>query len=76
MIITIWMGLLFITVWFGCGVLTYGFDFAHFQRKYPYLAERDRRSDRISSVLVALLGPLGLILVMIAEHNKHGLKFK
>ena len=51
-----------LAAWFGCGLLSAGFTFAYFQRKYPYLAERDRRKDMGFAQADILFGPIALLV--------------
>jgi hypothetical protein len=64
----------------ACGVLSYGLLFAHFQRAFPRLADRDHTKDKVSSALAAITGPVALIatLVLLAGtcRGRPGLKFK
>lgn len=65
-----------------CSVLSYALLFAHFQRQFPEIAERDRATDRLSCSIFGLL-PTSLIaaLIFLAVINgprdmfKYGLKF-
>jgi len=62
-------------VWAPCSVLTYGLYFAHFQRKFPNLAEDDYQKDRRNARIAALFGPIGL-LVELLTYEGFGMKFK
>ena len=65
------------------GVLTYGLNFAYMQKEFPTLAKEHKNKDRIESIILGLLWPIGLfaIILMIIESDKfkevfkHGLKF-
>ena len=56
---------LIIAGWVLCGFLAYGLNLAHFQRKFPIIAEQDRDSDRNRAWVVAFFGPIGLITALI-----------
>lgn len=53
---------LIIAAWLACGIGGAGFCFAYFQGRYPTLAARDRREDLGNACLVAMFGPLGLVI--------------
>lgn len=61
--------------------LMYGLSFAYWQRKWPLLAEQDRRKDKTDSMKLAALGaliwPVGWMLSFLGfDHFKYGIKFK
>jgi len=69
--------LVLITIfWIVCGVFGYGVEFARAQGNWPTLAERDYNKDRKFALFVGILGPIGLISVLLLGGTKHGLKFK
>lgn len=63
------------TIWLMIGIINYGATYAYYQREYPNIADKNRTGDRGFATFIALLGPLGLI--MIIDHNgfKHGFKY-
>lgn len=67
-----------ILFWLGCGVLAYGFTFAYFQLEYkdivhlPGMASDSRRTARV----MAIAGPIGLVVALACGGTKHGLKFR
>ena len=63
-------------LWIVCGIISYGFDFAYYQREYSPIAKKDYKEDRIICVFFALLGPINLIEIIIRKNYKHGLKYK
>jgi hypothetical protein len=46
--------------WIGCGLLSGGFYYAHFQRKYPMLADADRSDDAAKAWIQLIGGPISL----------------
>jgi hypothetical protein len=75
MLLLILMG---IAVWVVCGVFTYGFTFAYFQRKWPRLAAQYYSSDRKFAVAIGLTGPFGLLGAFIGAGGtyQYGLKWR
>jgi len=70
----IWIICLF---WVICGVISYGLDFAYFQRKYPSLAEQDYKRDIRMCIFFAIFGPINLIEIILMRNDYlYGLKFK
>lgn len=63
-------------VWLLCGAFAYALTFAHFQREFPTLAERDYYKDRRSAVFSGCLGPIGLLVSISNCGLKHGLKWR
>jgi len=62
-----------VLAWLLCGFLAMGKIYAYFQRKYPRLARKNRRGDRIMAVAWLLFGPCSLIVAMInGEGGKYG----
>lgn len=61
-------------VWLVCAILTFGALFAFLQREYPGFARKERTADRLMSLMVASLGPIGLVFSLsMAEGWRHGL---
>lgn len=60
----------------ACGVLAYGFHFAHFQRAYPSLAEAEVWDDAGGAMIGGLMGPLGLVAVLCCGFHDHGLLYR
>ena len=70
------MVILSIAVWTVLGLLAYGLSFAYWQREFPTLAKRDRAADKRKSLILALAGPVGLVVILIySGDGKHGVKF-
>jgi hypothetical protein len=66
-----------VAIWFLCGVLAYGGLFAHLQKKYVPLADADYRGDRSYAIVLALFGPVGLLVVALATRCfRDGFKFQ
>lgn len=60
-----------------CSIITYETALAYFQRKYPLLMEDNYRKDAGMAALLALFGPVGLILSMfLFGFWKYGLMFR
>lgn len=68
--------LLFIVGWITCGTLAYGYSFAHWQREYPILAERDYEIDKRKATWDFVIGPFGLFVIIFMNQTKHGFKWK
>ena len=67
--------LLGVAVWVLCGVLSYGFGFAYFQREYPRLADMDIIKDRSGALSTCWAGPIALAVDLSMGHYRHGLLF-
>ena len=61
--------------WTICGIISYGFDFAYYQRNWPLLAEKDHRHDQILCLTSAMFGPIDLLYILIHKQYRHGLMF-
>lgn len=63
-----------------CSVLSYGLMFGYIQRCFKSMAQQDYYYDMLLSIFagcLTLLFPLSFIIIFIlTEHNKYGLKFK
>lgn len=62
-------------------ILIYGMSFAHFQRRWPSLANKDRRGDINISIILALVGAIlpviGVLLILVlADRCRYGLKYR
>lgn len=69
--------LLIIAGWLICSVLSYGILFAHAQREFPFIAERDYRKDMAFSMALGLFGPFILVAsIFLTGFAQHGLKFR
>ncbi len=69
--------------WVACGTLAYGGLFAYCQREFTFIARESYDGDRRFAAGIGMLGPFGLIAVLVnllMRHGlaffKHGLKFK
>ena len=71
----VWL-LLGMLVWVVCGVLSYGLNFAFFQRKFPTLADEEYARDLRFAVITSFLGPVALFANLCACGIKHGLKWR
>lgn len=47
--------------WAVCGIIAFGLELAHFQRRYPILAEREYATDRRFAFGAAAFGPIAII---------------
>ena len=63
-------------VWVVSGWLAYGLTFAYFQREWPGLAPENVGGDRRNALNAALLGPLGLAVVLFSKMACHGFKWR
>jgi hypothetical protein len=61
-----------VVLWYACGMLAYGITYAFFQREFPRIADENRQIDRRIALLMAVCGPLGLIMVSFSGAFKHG----
>jgi hypothetical protein len=61
-------------VWLVSGFLSSGVFYAHFQRKFPSIADDNRREDAAAGVFFGLVfGPIGLFLsLFLSGFLKHG----
>ena len=62
--------ILFLVVWFGCGLIAAGYSFAHFQRSYPMLRKQDFYHDQKNSVADILLGIGALVGLMFSPRYR------
>ena len=69
------MLVLFILFWVVCSVLSYGFLFGYFQRKYPLLTDDDYWEDMLFSFLCGIFGPSALLVIIFLKAYEYGLKF-
>jgi hypothetical protein len=63
-------------VWVVCGVFAFGLTLAYFQKQFPALAEQDWQHDRRVARILALWGPLGVLIAVACGDIKHGLMFR
>ena len=73
--IPIWTIYAIAVIWIICGVFSYGFTFAYFQREWPPIAEQGVREDRWFAFMTSFLGPVMLIIEAFAGQMKHGVMF-
>lgn len=66
---------LFVLLWLVSSVLTFGWNFAYFQREYPTLAEENYLADILFSLAISLFPFAGLFPVYLMDLHKHGWKF-
>ena len=62
--------------WVGCGIINYGFLFAHFQRKFPTIAPETYKQDRRRCIFASVLGPIGLLATWLCGFNDYGFKWR
>ena len=68
---------LFVVGWAASGVLAAGILFAHVQAEFALIAAEYRRQDMALSWLVALAGPVALLIALFATgFAKHGVKWR
>lgn len=64
----------FAVFWIACGVLAYTATFTHFQKQFPVVAAERGRDDRGIALLMALLGPAGLVAITLnSGFFRHGI---
>lgn len=68
--------ILIVLFWVVCGFFAYGKTFAYFQRKYPLIAAMDEESDRAFALLMAITGPVGLIVALLKSEHGMGWRWK
>jgi hypothetical protein len=69
----VWLFLACVALYLLCAIAAYGICFAHFQGEFPLNAEARRRSDAGFAAIVAISGPLGLIVIFfMSGFAKHG----
>lgn len=66
-----------VLLWFGCGLLGAGWDFAHVQSTCPELtpelAEEFRREELGFALLLGIFGPFAMIVALFRSgFGKHG----
>lgn len=62
--------------WASCGVLAYGMSLAFWQRKFVLIAPSQRFGDVAISICGGILGPIGLLSMIIMGGFSHGLMFR
>jgi len=74
---------LFIILWLICGFISYGLQFAYFQRRWPTLAKKYYKKDMIEELCldiplgaIALLGTIIFQLIETGTVGKYGFKIK
>jgi hypothetical protein len=72
----IWFLLIGAAIWAGCGVVTYGVEFAFYQRNWPCLARLHERADQRFAVVAATFGPFGLFDAYLGKHFVYGVKWR
>jgi hypothetical protein len=66
-----------LVAWITCGTIAYGLTFAYFQRKYLVIAEASVSEDRAFACLMAVLGPVGLLIALRCnERCGYGFTFR
>jgi hypothetical protein len=76
------MTILIVLGWFACGVLSYGWIFAYFQRRFATIADSNYYEDLLTSLFGLLFGPVGLVACLFSfslmnngRPFQYGLKF-
>jgi hypothetical protein len=65
-----------VILWIACGILSYGFSLAYFQKQYPILAFKQQSEDIRFAIFSLLFGAFSLIPCLLnREMRKHGLMF-
>lgn len=70
------MTYLILLLWLACSILTFGYWYGHFQRKWPTIARQDEVTDFRAGILFALGGPVTLFVLFIFDALKEGLQFR
>lgn len=63
-----------IIVWIICGVISYGINFAYYQRKWPSIAQEGYREDMIFCAGISLLGPANLLGSIVLFWHRNGFR--
>ena len=63
-------------IWIGCGIVSFGLNFAYFQREFPTLARCDYEKDRIQALFWSFGGPVSLFVSFLCFGARHGLKWR
>ena len=71
-LVAIGLGLSTVLLWALAGFWAYGVAFAYFQRKWPELAEEYAEKNRQLARLLAVGGPIGLL---VALFNSEGMRY-
>lgn len=61
--------------WMGCGFVAAGFNYAYFQRRFPDLADQNRRKDSGEALIAVLIGPIALLGEIAGDRTRHGWLF-
>jgi len=70
------LNLMLVAGYLLCYVITWGIDFAHFQREYPNIANKSRRQDMGFATALALLSPVSTLMsFLFTGFAEHGLMF-
>lgn len=64
----------FVALWIACSVVTYGYSFGYFQRKFKYISDEQYRSDMLFCGFMSLFGPLSLA-GYFAAFQKEGFRY-
>lgn len=68
-------------IWAICGFLSFGLQFAYYQRAYPTLAKEYRSNDLLFCFLTSLFGPIALVsnllfINFVSNYGYQGFKWK
>jgi len=61
-------------IWFACGFIAAGYEFAYWQRRYPMLSRYTTKTDASHAWIDVILGCAALFVVVARGHNNHGWK--
>jgi len=66
-----------VVVWIVCGVVAYGATFADFQMEFRSIASRRTLvADRYIAIVMAVFGPIGIVVTAAIGKFKHGLIYR
>lgn len=68
--------ILFAVFWVSCGVLSYGFNFAFYQRRFFRIAKDNYRKDQFHCFFASIFGQVSLVVLMIKGQHEYGIKFR
>jgi len=63
-------------LWIICVIISYGYQFAYYQREFPLLVDNKYKEDMVFSIFVSLFGPINIVSIIMRREYQHGVKFK